>query len=68
MPLTSSASVLPLVDPSTHSISRQDIVYYIRLYITAVLRQNFLQEEMRKGEQAHLQRINDESTNFHDEG
>lgn len=64
MALTPSADILPLIDPSAHSISRQEIVHYIRLYITAVLRQNFLREEMEKEEKVHLRKTNDDSTDL----
>ena len=37
--------------PSTHIITRQEIKYYIQLYIRASLRQTFLREEMEKAEQ-----------------
>jgi hypothetical protein len=66
MALTPSAYVLPLIDPSAHNISRQEIVHYIQLYITAVLRQNFLRGEMEKEENVHLRKTNDNSTEPHD--
>lgn len=58
---TTGSSAVPLENPSNHSIKRQEIVYFIQLYITTVLRQTFIDEEIDKAERAHIQRMKDNS-------
>ena len=48
--ITTNQSTTP-PHPSTHTITRQEIKYYIQLYITAVIRQTLLHEEMEKMQQ-----------------
>jgi hypothetical protein len=57
----SSTTVVPL-HPSTHDTNRQEIIYYIQLFITALLRQTFLREELDCAEHAHMQRMLNNST------
>lgn len=59
---TIETSALPPADPSTHNVTRREIIYLIQLYITAGLRQTFLREEIDKAELAHMQKMNNDST------
>jgi hypothetical protein len=67
-PLIAGSSKQP-PHPSAHSISRQEVIYFIQLYITTTLLQHFLREEMHLAEQSRRQTLpnSDNDSTYYDE-
>lgn len=54
--------------PSAHSIKRQEVIYFIQLYITTTLRQHFLRVEMHLAQQFHRHTLlNSDNDSTYDE-